>query len=156
MQPGAAVVLRPSPWKWLGVGAVCLLFMIGGAWMVRQGEWIGWLCLAFFGAGLLVSAISLLSNANYLRLDSDGFTMCSLYRAHTYRWADVTGFGVGRILTNKMVMFNFDPTYERTPGLRSFNVNLVGYEAGLPDSYGLTHEALADLLNEYKNASREA
>jgi hypothetical protein len=96
------------------------------------------------------------ANASYLKLDSEGFTMCSMFRAQTFRWVDVTGFGVGRVLTNKMVMFNFEPTYTRTPGLRSFNVDLVGFEAGLPDSYGLKHDELAELLNKFKQASHGA
>lgn len=45
-------------------------------------------------------------------------------------------------------------SYQRTPKLRSFNTELTGFEAGIPDSYGLRHEDLADLLNRYK-AMRE-
>lgn len=153
MQPGTPVVLRPSPWKWAGVGAICLVLALGGALLARQGRWIGWVSLLFFGVGLLVSVVAAMPTASYLRLDPEGFTICSLYRAHKVRWTDVTGFGVGRIFLNKMVMFNFEPTYQRTPGLRSLNAGIVGYEAGLPDNYGLSHEELADLMNNYRDAA---
>jgi hypothetical protein len=39
--------------------------------------------------------------------------------------------------------------------LRSFNTELTGFEAAIPDSYGLGHQDLANLLNRYK-AMREA
>ncbi|WZO97053.1 hypothetical protein EP7_004070 [Isosphaeraceae bacterium EP7] len=56
------------------------------------------------------------------------------------------------MIRNKMVMFNFEPGYQRAPGLRSTNVGLVGYYAGLPDNYGLSHAKLADLMNQFKAA----
>lgn len=156
MQPGTPMILRPSPWKWAGVGAVCTAFTVIGGLMVRSGEAIGWLCLVPFGVGVLVSVASVLPNATYLKLDPEGFTMCSMYRSHTFRWEDVSGFEVGSVFSNKMVLFNFEPSYTRTPGLRSLNVGLVGFEAGLPGSYGLKHEELADLLNKFKQASHGA
>jgi hypothetical protein len=54
-----------------------------------------------------------------------------------------------------MVMFNYVKSYQRTPKLRSFNTALTGFEAGIPDSYGLRHEDLADLLNRYKTMRRD-
>ena len=135
---------------------MCVGFSIIGGWMIQSGERMGWMCLVVFGIGVLVALLSLMPNATYLRLDSEGFTMCSMYRAHSFRWADVSGFAVRRVFTNTMVMFNFEPAYVRTPGLRSFNVELVGFEAGLPDNYGLKHQELADLLNRFKEASHGA
>ncbi|MDE2427936.1 MAG: hypothetical protein KGM99_04365, partial [Burkholderiales bacterium] len=108
------------------------------------------------GLGLLIALVSMLPNASYLQLTPEGFTMRSLYRSHFFRWKDVTAFAVGRVVSNKMVMFNFAPTYQGPSKFRSFNASLTGYEAGLPDSYGMSHEALADLLNQYKTASRDS
>jgi len=54
-----------------------------------------------------------------------------------------------------MVMFNYVESYSRSPKLRRFNTEITGFEAAIPDSYGLRHEDLADLLNRYK-ATREA
>ncbi len=156
MQSPNTVVLRPGRLKWAGIGVFCLLFTVAGVWLGSTGDKIGWGCAVLFGLGFLVSAASLLPGATYLRLTDEGFTMCSMYRSHTYRWQDVSGFTVGRVFTNKMVLFNFEPTYQRTPGLRSINVDLVGYEGGLPDSYGLSHEALAELLNQFKASSHGA
>jgi hypothetical protein len=156
MQTLKPMVLRPSPLKWLGVNAICLVFVVIGTFMIRSGDAMGWFVAGFFGLGLLVGIVCMLPGAAYLTLDAQGFTMCSLYRAHTYRWEDVTGFGVGRVAANKMVMFNVSPSYVRSPKMRSLNVGLVGYEAGIPDSYGLKHEALAELLSQYLQTAQTA
>ncbi|WP_406698637.1 hypothetical protein V5E97_07100 [Singulisphaera sp. Ch08] len=156
MQFPSTVVLRPGRLKWAGIGLFCLLFTVVGVWLGLKGDKIGWGCAIIFGLGVLISTVCLLPNATYLRLTDDGFTICSMYRTHTYRWQEVTGFAVGRVFRNKMVLFNFEPTYQRTPGLRSINVGMVGYEAGLPDTYGLTHEALAEMLNQFKASSHGA
>ncbi len=156
MQTNQPILLRPKPTKWLVVALGSLAFVLTGIWMVRSREMFGWLGIVFFGLCLSVSLICMLPNASYLRLTSDGFTICSLFRAQTIRWNDVTGFGVGRILTNKIVMFNYVESYQRSPELRSFNTELTGFEAAIPDSYGLTHEDLADLLNRYKASSHGA
>lgn len=153
MQTDMPIMLRPKPTKWLGVALCSLAFVLIGIWMVRSGEIMGWMGIVFFGLCLSVSLICMLPKASYLLLTPDGFTMCSLFRSHTIRWEDVTGFGVGKVFTNKMVMFNFVDSYQRSPRLRSFNTELVGFEAAIPDSYGLKHEDLADLLNRYKASS---
>ena len=147
------ILLRPKPTKWLAVALGSLAFVLIGIWMVRSRDMLGWLSIAFFGLCLAVSLICLLPKASYLRLTPDGFTMCSLFRAHTIRWDDVEGFGVSRVFTNKMVMFNYVESYQRSPKLRSFNTELTGFEAAIPDSYGLRHEDLADLLNRCKASS---
>ena len=104
----------------------------------------------------MVRSQEIFPQASHLRLTPDGVTICSLFRAQTIRWADVTGFGVGRIFNNKMMMFNYAESYQHSPKLRAFNTELTGFEAAIPDSYGLRHEDLADLLNRYKASSHRA
>jgi len=150
------ILLRPKPTKWLAVAVGSFAFVLIGIWMVRSREIFGWLGIVVFGLCLSVSLICLLPQASYLRLTPDGFTICSLFRAHTIRWDDVASFGVGRIFTNKMVMFNYAESYPHSPKLRSFNTQLTGFDAAIPDSYRLRHEDLADLLNRYKASSHRA
>jgi len=153
VQTNEPILLRSKPSKWLVVALGSLAFVLIGIWMVRSREMFAWLGIVFFGLCLFVSLICMLPKASYLRLTPDGFTICSLFRAHTTRWEDVISFGVGRIFTNKMVMFNYVESYQRSPKLRSFNTKLTGFEAAIPDSYGFRHEDLADLLNRYKASS---
>src|SRR3989442_12746304 len=65
---------------------VCLLFVLGGIWMVRDGKPMGYFCGGFFALGLPVFALQFHPKAAYLHLAADGFTFCSLFRAHTVRW----------------------------------------------------------------------
>jgi len=102
--------------------------------MVRSGERFGWLGTVFFGLCLSVSLICLLPKASFLRMTPEVF------------------FGVGRVFT-RMVMFNYVESYPRSHKLQSLNTALTGFEAAIPDSYGLAHEDLADLLNRYKAES---
>jgi len=151
MQTNDIIILRPSRWKWLGIGLLSLAFVVAGVFLISVGKPVGWLSVIFFGFGCVVSILYLLPNASYLRITPEGFTICTMYKQDTFNWADVTEFGVGRVV-NKMVMFNFEPSYQRSTRLRNVNAKLTGFEAGLPDSYGLSHEALAGLLNQYKAA----
>ncbi len=156
MQTTQPLLLKPRRLKIIGLGIVSLAFVIIGVWMLREVVWLGWQSIGFFGLCLLVSMVLMLPNASYLELNSAGFTMCSLFRAHTILWVDVSTFGVGRIMGNKMVMFNFVDSYQGSSKLRTFNTGVTGFEAGLPDSYGLKHDELAELMNKFKAASNDA
>ena len=106
VQTDGPMLLRPKPTKSLLVALGSLAFVLIGIWMVRSRDTFGWLAIVFFGLCLAVSLICLLPKASYLRLTPDGFIVGSLFRARTIRWEDVTGFGVGTVFTNKMVMFD--------------------------------------------------
>lgn len=118
--------------------------------MVPDGDGLGWLCVVFFGACALVFAILLLPNSTFLKIDENGFTVCSLFRSYTYLWKDVQSFDIAIIGVQKMVVFNFSNTYKGAHIARRMSVATCGYEAGLPDSFGLTPSELAALLNHYK------
>src|SRR5690348_4499396 len=91
------LTLHPSRKKWLLVLAGCALFAIGGYWMVRSNEGMGWLVLIFFGLGALIAVVVMLPGAGALTLDRDGFETRSLFRRSRARWSDVSRFEVARI-----------------------------------------------------------
>ena len=127
MQTTQPLLLKPRRLKIIVLGIVSLAFVIIGMWMLREVVWLGWLSIGLFGLCLLVSMVLMLLNASYLELNSAEFTMCSLFRAHTIRWVDVSTFGVGRIMGNKMVMFNFVDSYQGSPKLRILNAGVTGF-----------------------------
>jgi hypothetical protein len=143
-------ILRPNRLKTFGWLTLCAGFTAGGVWMILSGESIGWLPALFFGLGVVVFGVILLPNCAYLRVSQDGFTVCSLFRAHSYRWSDVGPFTVDRIGPNRMVVFNFSDQYRALPLARKAASAITGYEGALPDSYGMSLEELACLLNEYR------
>jgi hypothetical protein len=142
--------LRPRAWKWLGMLLGCLAFCVIAVLMLRDGRAMGWFCLAVFGLGGLVAAVALLPGANYLRLDEEGFTFCSLFRAHRVRWADVEGFATVRVASSPMVGWLYREGREpQGRGVR-MSLALAGCHAALPENYGLGAAELAQLLERLR------
>jgi hypothetical protein len=131
---------------------VSAVFVVVGVFMVRAGQWVGWLPIVFFGLGMAVFALQLLPNSSYLRVGPDGFTMCTLFRAHSCRWGDVGTFKIGWVGTKEMVVFNFSPQYRGPRHLARLNVNIVGAEAAVAagGTWNVRMDQLADLLNRYR------
>jgi hypothetical protein len=128
---------------------VTLSFVAIGAMMIPSQKWAGAAISIFFGILSLVNLVRLFPNSSYLKLDEVGFTICSLFRAHSYRWSDVSGFTIGWIARKKMVMFDFSDDYKASSRLRKFNLLVSEHEGALPDTYGKSHEELVDLLNNF-------
>jgi hypothetical protein len=153
-------VLRPGRVTWLLVLGISLTFVVGGLLALfwprqpgapeKEGAWIMWACVGFFGLCAVVALLQFLPQSSCLRLGAEGFTIRTLYREQTYRWEDVDTFGVTRVRLNKMVGFNFAPHFQRAARLRRVSAALVGFEGALPDTYGMKAEELADLMNQYK------
>jgi hypothetical protein len=150
------LILRPSRWKHMLVAATCLLFACIGVLMIRDGRVMGWAVAGVFAVGLLVSLVQLLPSSSYLRLTSEGFGVRNLFRSHRYRWSDVTAFGVGRIAGNKMVVFDFAEGYTGQRAGRALATAISGVEGALPDTYGRSAEALAELLNDWREEALRA
>jgi hypothetical protein len=145
----APVVLRPSKGRELGLLAVSLGFVVLGGFAAASGEAIGWAGLVFFGLCAVVAIVTLLPGAAYLRLEREGFVMCSLYRAdRVRRWDEVTAFHVYSTPGGAQVGFDFAAGAE-PPG-SGIARTLAGVDGGLPNTYGLKAEELAELLNLWR------
>jgi len=129
---------------------VCLLFVLGGILMVREGEPIGYFCGGFFALGLPIFALQFHPKAAYLHLAPDGFTFCGLFRTHTVRWAHVREFGVINVWGNRMVAWNFTPDYPASGRARAISKLLCGYEAALPNTYGMKPQQLVELMESLR------
>ena len=127
-------------------------FVACGIFVVSAGQWVGWLAIVFFGLCVVVFALQLLPNSSYLRVGPDGFTVCTLFRAHSCRWGDVGVFKVGWVGTKEMVVFSFAKQYRGPRRLSRLNVHLVGADAAVAaaGSWNVGMHQLADLLNRYR------
>ena len=143
-------VLRPRPWKWLGILLLSLAFCVVAVLMLRDGRLAGWFCLALFGLGALVAAVAVLPGANYLRLDEDGFTFSSLFRVHRVGWAQVSHFGVAQVGPNRLVGWHYRPGCEPPGRGVRLSLALGGCQAALPENYGLRAEELAQRLERLR------
>ncbi len=144
------LVLRPNRLRYLLFMTLSAGFVTGGALMGREGNPIGWVSILFFGAGVIVFFLLLLPGSAYLKLDPAGFTVCSLFRAHSTRWYEVDSFEVGSIRKRKLVVFNFSNLHRGHEFARKLSSAIGGYEGGLPDTYGLLAKELAALMNDWR------
>ena len=127
--------------------AVCLAFTVIGVWMgIDTHDWIGWACAALFGLGCVVFTLNMLPNASFLRLEEDGFTYSALYRRHTVKWAVTRDFGVMAMRYTRMVGWSFVANHRMSATMRKLNQAIAGFDAALPDTYGMRAETLAVLM----------
>lgn len=142
--------LTPSPWRHLLLVVLSGAFVVMGGFLVSRGQPFGWLCIAFFGLGVLLGLATLVPGASYLELREDGFEFRSIYRKWFQRWSDIEEFFPQRIATNDMVCWNYTPGYDAQARGRKLSAGLTGVEAALPDTYGLSAPELAELMNQWR------
>jgi len=149
MKPSTLILpqtLLPGRLRSLLLLLVCVSFTAFGVFMASRGQRIGYVNLVLFGSGCVIFIVNLNPRASYLKLENESFTYCALFRAHTVRWDDVAGFGTVRIGLNNMVAWNFGPNHLRKVVLRDMNRSLCGFDAGLPNTFGMKAEDLAVLM----------
>ena len=146
--PPEPLVLHPSRWRWGLMALLCAVFVMIGIGAVQR-HWGGWLVIAFFGGGLFIVLLNLLPGASHLAIDAHGFRMRSLFRGYRFAWSDIAAFGVTSIGMNSYVGFNYANGYPAHRRLRRLNAGLSGYEAAIPDTYGLGAATLAELLQRW-------
>jgi hypothetical protein len=148
--PDIPTTLRPSRTQAAVLFLLCLLFVIGGIWMVLDGKPMGYFCGGVFALGLPVFALQLHPKAAYLHLGPEAFTFCSLFRAHKVRWEHVREFAVIYVGLNRMVAWNYVPEHPAIGGARAISKSLCGYEAALPDTYGMKPQELVELMESMR------
>ena len=145
--PPLPLTLRPSRLRAVLLLLACLGFTVLGVFMGRHGDWLGYLIGGLFALGVPISVLQFHPRAAYLLLNEEGFTFCSLFRAQSVRWADVQEFGVIAVNSFRMVAWNFVPGHPRTGRARMLSQAVSGFEAALPDVYGLKPKELVHLLD---------
>ncbi len=113
---------------------------------------VGLSCTILFGLGSIVFTLQLFTNASCLRLTEEGFVIRSLFRTHPLiPWHQVSNFRVGTLPPHGMRMVIYDSNSPAKQALRDFSRELVGASDGLPNSYGMKHAALAELMNTWRH-----
>lgn len=125
-----------------------------GVWMGLNGEWMGWAVAGFFVFGVPTFAVQFVPGCAFLTIDAEGFEFASLFRRRRIAWSDISEFGILTVQSGtRMVGFNYVPDYPHSVKARAFSRAFTGCEGGLPDTYGMSVEELADLLNRARDAS---
>ncbi|MBO1014592.1 hypothetical protein IPU70_13595 [Achromobacter sp. SD115] len=109
-----------------------------------------WPGALFFLLGAAMLLVRAAKNDTALRLIRDGFETRQVWNGRTIRWQDTSEFTVVSVsrAVPKLIVFD-DAAVERS-GTAGLNRHIVGRNSSLGETYGLTHEALAELLNEWR------
>lgn len=142
--------LYPSRRKHIRLAAVSGAFVSASFW-IPDGSAAKWWVAVFFGVCLLVFLTQLVPGVSNLRLTSEGFIVRSLMRnSPIIRWSEVSPFVVVWVQNRKMVVYDSQVDRATSPGLAEASTFLVGASSGLPDTYGMSAEDLATLMNEWR------
>jgi len=151
--------LYPSRRKRLKSLLICSFFVLVGLFMLKSSSFQGWPVIVFFGLCVVVNGVTLVPGSSYLRLTTRGFEVRNLFRTHTETWSHIDSFVAyaNRTSRTRLVGFRFvvgqvvSPTTEVA---RRAARRIGGVDGALPDTYGMSAEDLAALMNEYLNRSR--
>jgi hypothetical protein len=157
--PGPVTLRTPTRKRLVLLGTAIVFLMFGLQMLLAPPDFpgaaaIAWVITGFFLLGALVSAVMLHPNAGGLTLDRESFQARSLFRSHRYEWRSTTAFAVGQIGPGgSMVMYD-DPTQRGK--LADWNRQQFGRSSALAETYGLGPEALAELLNAWRERALAA
>ncbi|MEM9766148.1 MAG: hypothetical protein AAF968_27345 [Pseudomonadota bacterium] len=151
------MVLLPPRFEQWWITAIAALFVGMGLWIVirEPDAWVGWLCLLFFGFGVLVMiGRGVFRRAFRLELHRDRFVAYHLRRVSTVRWVDVEGFGAWGHGGTTLVGWQLKDEAARGTGfLDRTNRALSALDGTLPSLYGFPPDVLVALLEEWQRRS---
>lgn len=151
MNDSNSIKLFPGRKKISFLLSVSLLFTVGGIWLIHEGQYFtGLFCSAFFSLGIIVAIIQIIPNGSYLVLRNEGFEVCSLFKKYFEEWKNINEFGVITINSNDMIGYNYTPGYGKKGVVGKMSKGLTGFEAALPDTYGLKAPELLLLMEKYR------
>ncbi|OCK53104.1 hypothetical protein BA768_00670 [Chryseobacterium sp. CBo1] len=137
------LILKPSKVKSIILILVSIGFVALGISLLEKNMLIAVLNIVFFGICLLIFIINLIPDSSYLKIDERGIEMKNLFRTTFIPWQAVSSFRTKYIFVNKMVVFDIDQKLLENSTMKSKT-------GAFPDTYGMSAQKLAGLLNEYK------
>jgi membrane associated rhomboid family serine protease len=157
LRRGESIVLYPRRWRWAILLAITAALFAGSVLMfVGMPHVLPAAGILLFGAGTVLSVIQFVPRWSHLRIAPDGLVLRNSARTTRLAWNDIEQFSTYEVYHQygSVTMVGYDRR-DLTPGRQSFFQTLTrgmtGVDGSLPDSYGMRHEQLADLLNEARD-----
>jgi len=159
--------LKPSRTKWILIGLMFVGLAVGMGLMAVTSTapierdaliLIGALVLLFV-IGAVVSFLMLSPNFAYVLLTPTGFTIRTLLKRKEYRWREAEEFHAATLRGTPWVVFTLSREGKVNlpeTSLRGLNKAVSGVDDNLPDTYGMSAEELAELMNQWKKRSTGA
>lgn len=154
--------LTPSRRKWIALSVLFILLAGGFALMYAYTPRrdppddsliiVGCLVVVFL-AGAVLSFLMLSPERNYLLLTPTGFKAQTLFKSSNFRWEEVQEFHTMSVKGTTKIVYGLSPHGKlrfTENAWRKLNKALSGGEESLPDTYGMSAEALVDFMNQWK------
>ena len=124
---------------------------IGAVLLVQDGSNAkAWFCVLFFALCAVVFATNLLPGSASLTLDTDGFRVKQFYFVRTSRWKNVTNIDAGYAPPARAKFVQYNDTQWSGWRLARWETAKMGYNAMLPDTYGMAADDLAALMVQWR------
>jgi hypothetical protein len=91
-----------------------------------------------------------------LALDGKGFVCRTLFRSFRREWRECSAFYPVRVGFRQFVGFSTQQDEIAHPHLAAANRAMIGASGMLPDTFGLSADGLADLMNRFRSRALAA
>jgi hypothetical protein len=147
------LILYPSRTKWILPFAGSAIFMVVGVWVLVTQDHSAAIWFSVLGSVgcSIVFATILLPGSSSLTLDADGFQMKQFYRVRKIRWQNVTNIHSGNIRPSRIKTVRYNDSQLSGGKLAKLETTTLGYNAMLPDTYGMTADDLAALMTQWRD-----
>lgn len=150
------ITFYPSKLKNILLFLACLMFVFLALLMNKTEELFYWLCLLFFGSGAVFFVLQILyPHSSFLKISEKGIEMRTVFRSSFLPWEVIKNFEIGTIYyrfgNKKMIVINFEDSYNKQNFGREIARSMTSIEGALPDNYGMKYEELVKILNGHKD-----
>ncbi|CAB5510986.1 hypothetical protein LMG26857_00268 [Achromobacter anxifer] len=114
-----------------------------------------WPGSVFFLLGSVALLLRAVKDDTRLLLSRDGFETRQVWNKRKIRWQDTSEFTLASISSSVPKVIAFDDDAVDRAGKAGLNRHFVGRNSSLGETYGLSHEALAELLNAWRRRALE-
>lgn len=150
-----SMTLKPDRLRWLFVFLISIGFVGIALWMgPNEDPLLFWGGGGFFLLCALIAAPLMFGVGSTLTLDGKGFTCRTLFKSFRREWRECSAFYPVSMGLRKFVGFSTEQDEAAHPNLAAANRTMIGATGMLPDTFGLTAEDLADLMNTYRGRAR--
>lgn len=145
-------ILHASTRNWFKVLLICLTFVaIGIIMIITKGDFLAWFTALAFAVVAGVAVLQIKGAGSKLILDPDTFEFTNLGQTTTERWDRCADFTVYQTSNTEQVVYDSARRADTHAG--EMNRSSTGRSAGLPDTFDMPAQDLANLMNAYQTAA---
>jgi len=143
--------LKPNRLSWFFMFLISAGFVGIAIWLgPEEDPTLFWFGGGFFLICALVSTPLMLGVGSRLILERESFTCRTLFRSFTRKWSECSEFHPIHVGTRRFVGFTAQRDEAAHPNLAAANRALLGAAGALPETFGISAEELADLMNRFR------